>query len=107
MNDSAEMIARHEALGFHLIEGAPRTPEVRAGARVHNRGEQYPTARENGTATVVAVMRKGTDEHPDSWEKSYGRPNVEVIVEHDRGHLTVWADYGTYLAESQPDGVRS
>lgn len=105
--EAAEWIAKHEAFGFHLIDSAPRTPGVRVGARVRNRGEQYPSAHENGTAVVLAVMRRGADEHPDSWERSYGRPNVEVIVRHDRDHITAWADYGTYLAEQQPEAVES
>lgn len=105
--EAAEWITKHEELGFHLIESAPRTTGVRVGARVRNRGELYPSAHEDGTAVVLAVMRRGTDENPDSWERSYGRPNVEVIVRHDRGHVTAWADYGTYLAENQPEDARS
>lgn len=101
--DAAAMIAAHEANGFHLIDCAPRTPGLRVGARVHNRGEQYLKAAVDGTATVLAVMRRGTDEQPDSWERTYGRPNVEVIVWCDRDdRVTAWSDYGTRLAEKQP-----
>lgn len=101
--DAAAMIAAHEANGFHLIDCAPGTPGIRVGARVHNRGEQYLKAAVDGTATVLAVMRRGSDEQPDSWERTYGRPNVEVIVLRDRDHsVTAWADYGTRLAEKQP-----
>ena len=65
------------------------------GVRVHNRSEQYDTARQFGTAEVVAVLRK-----PGAWERDWGRLNIEVLVRRDRdGSLTWWADYGTSLAE--------
>lgn len=68
---------------------------LKPGVRVHNRGEQYPEARQFGTAEVVAVLRK-----PGSWERKWGRLNIEVLVRRDRdGSLGWWADYGTRLAE--------
>lgn len=68
---------------------------IKPGIRVHNRGEQYPEARQWGTAEVVAVLRK-----PGSWEKTWGRLNIEVLVRRDRdGSLSWWADYGTRLIE--------
>lgn len=94
-----------ESNGFREIEHAPRNPLIKTGARVRNAGEQYQAAVNHGTATVVAVMRRGSDERPDSWELSWGRPNVEVIVERDPARVsfgspkyTTWADYGTALA---------
>jgi hypothetical protein len=94
--------------GFREIPVGPRDPALRVGARVRNAGEQFNRAYQQGTATVIAVMRRGTDENPDSWERSWGRPNVEVIVDRgvDRRDLTVprytnWADYGTALAAEQ------
>jgi hypothetical protein len=67
---------------------------LKPGVRVRNRGEQYDTARQFGTAEIVAVLRK-----PGSWERMYGRLNIEVLVRRDDGSLTWWADYGTYLPE--------
>lgn len=97
-----------ESNGFCEIPVGPRNPALQAGDRVRNAGEQFNRAYEQGTATVIAVMRRGTDEAPDSWERSWGRPNVEVIVERDRGHdgadgvrYTTWAHYGTALAAEQ------
>lgn len=91
-----------ESSGFREVEFAPKNPGIKPGARVRNRGEQYDKAIWHGTAIVVAVLRRGTDEKPDSWEQSWGRPNVEVIVERDReqfgSKFTSWADYGTELA---------
>ena len=73
---------------------------LKPGVRVHNKGEQYPEARQFGTAEVVAVVRK-----PGRWEEIYGRLNLEVLVKYDPGHsmfggqLLWWADYGTRLTE--------
>ncbi len=100
---AAEIIASLERDGFQHIDEAPRTPGLRVGARVHNAGERYVEAYTHGTATVLAVLRRGTDEKPDLWEKQWGRPNVEVVVQRDRDEPpTCWADYGTHLASEQP-----
>jgi hypothetical protein len=68
------------------------------GVRVRNWGEQYDTARQFGTAVVEAVMRK-----EGSWEKTYGRLNLEVLVRRDRpdlgNELMWWQDYRTALTE--------
>lgn len=85
--------------GFAQIDAHPTRDDLVVGARVHNSGERYSEARENGTATVVALMRKGTDERPDSWQQSYGRPNIEVVVERDGGMQIAWSDYGTVVAQ--------
>lgn len=103
---TAESVIRDlEENCFRVIPSAPGRPELRAGARVRNYGEQYSAAIFDGTAVVLAVMRRGTDEQPDSWERSWGRPNVEVVVERDEARaalgmpkFTNWADYGTVLA---------
>lgn len=92
------------AKGWTLIDHVPHESDIRSGARVHHQGERYGAALNQGTATVVAVMRRGSDECPDSWERSYGRPNVEVLVESDRyeeGTYRWWADYHTSLAHEQ------
>lgn len=111
--DTAEdIIASLTRDGFRHIDEGPRTPGLKVGARVSNRGEQYHRAYTEGTATVVAVMRRGTDERPDAWEQSWGRPNVEVVVQRDQrlvdrgdAEFTCWADYGTNLADIQnPEG---
>lgn len=96
--DLDSFVAEQRKYGFQAIEMHPHWPELKVGTRVHNRGEQFYSARNAGTATVAAIMRRGTDDRPDSWEKSYGRPNIEVIVMHDRGYVTSWADYGTEIA---------
>ena len=92
--DVAEALAPYLADGFDHYEHE----HLRVGVRVRNRGEQYPEARQWGTAEVVAVLRK-----PGSWERKWGRLNIEVLVRRERpqfgGPLSWWADYGTYLAE--------
>jgi hypothetical protein len=95
-----------ESRGFRVIDHGPRNSDLRPGARVRNAGEQWYEAIVEGTATVALVLRKGTDEKPDSWERTYGRPNVEVIVERDAEHryfgaISVWSDYFSPLAEKQ------
>ena len=89
-----EHIEAAKARGFHIIEAHPRRDDLRPGARVRHSSHRWDAAYFEGTADVVAVMRRGTDERPDSWEQTYGRPNIEVIV---RQHLEIseWADYHT------------
>ena len=107
---SLESVRRDlESRGFREIPEHPRYPDLRPGARVHNRGEQFDAALFDGTSVVVTLMRRGTDERPDSWEQSWGRPNIEVIVERDDARVgfgapkfTCWADYGTMLAIGRP-----
>jgi hypothetical protein len=95
-----------ESRGFRVIDCSPRNPDLRPGARVRNYGERWHEAIVEGTATVAVVLRRGTDEKPDSWELTYRRPNIEVIVERDPdrrdfGAISVWSDYGSCLAEKQ------
>lgn len=88
----ASHIADLEAHGYFRIE---EHDGVRAGARCRNRSEQYPEAYDNGTATVLALMQR-----TGSWSQTYGRPDIEVIVERTRGGettVTAWQDYRTAL----------
>lgn len=90
MSAAAETeIAKMLARGWSHYEH----PILKPGVRVRNVAEQYPEAHRNGTAEVVAVLRK-----PGAWEQKYGRPNIEVLVRRDRDSLGWWADYGTRLA---------
>lgn len=102
---SGEHSAESAALAPMLADGFARYEHehLKPGVRVRNRGEQYSTARQFGTAEVVAVLRK-----PGVWEQEYGRLNIEVLVRRDRdGSLGWWADYGTCLIEGcwQCDGA--
>ena len=105
-----EVIAELADRGFEMIDDAPKDPAIRAGARVRNYSERFPSAYQRGTATVVAVMRRGSDARPDSWEMSWGRPNVEVVVERDAGEENAhrraasWADYRTASVEDPIGG---
>lgn len=84
--DVAAQLADMTARGYTPVGTHPRVPELTAGARVHNHGEQYPEAYWDGTATVIAVMRRH-------------ETDFEVLVRRDRdGSLGWWADYGTRLA---------
>lgn len=106
-----ELISGLIGRGFDLVDHAPPLEGLREGARVRNTSEQYDRARAEGTATVVAVLRRGTDERPDSWEQSWGRPNIEVVVARDadqprvvHGRFTAWADYSTVLVAGADRG---
>lgn len=92
--DVARALAPLLADGFDHYEHEHFKP----GVRVRNRGEQYVAARQWGTAEVVAVLRK-----PGTWERQWGRLNIEVLVRRDRADfgdlLAWWADYGTRLPE--------
>jgi hypothetical protein len=78
--------------GYKVLTDHPR---LKVGRRVHNRGELYAQASDEGTATILAVYEKS----PSSWSQKYGRRDIEVIVEHEtKSHprtVRVWADYGT------------
>lgn len=59
-----------------------------------------PAASCEGTGTVRAVMERA----PSAWSASYGRRDVEVIVQRDAlkveqgyAEFSAWADYGPCL----------
>lgn len=93
-----EHITAAEVRGFRVIDQHPRRSDLKPGARVRHSAHRWDDAYMSGTADVVAVMRRGSDERPDSWEQQYGRPNIEVIVNHD-GEITEWTDYHTAVVE--------
>jgi hypothetical protein len=92
----AEVDAVREALAPMFADGFDHHEHehLKPGVRVRNRSEQYASARQFGTAEVVAVLRK-----PGAWEQKYGRLNIEVLVQRDDGSFSWWADYGTFLPE--------
>jgi len=84
--------------GYRDIIDAPR--EIRVGARVRHRGEQYMAAVKSGTGFVVAVMEKT----PSAWVSAgWGPRDIELIVRtdqdrHGTGRLIgCWADYHTVV----------
>lgn len=99
MSDKAETDAVEQKLAPMLAAGWVHYEHehFKPGVRVRNGGEQYPEARQFGTAVVVAVMRK-----EGSWEQTWGRKNLEVLVRRDPdrdGSLSWWQDYRTALPE--------
>lgn len=93
-DQAAALHADLTARGYRDIAAAG---SIKTGSRVHHAGQQYPEARDNGTATVLAVLEKS----PSAWSGTYRRPDIEIIVESDKpfmpGMPTVsnWADYHT------------
>lgn len=85
--------------GFAVVGTHPNRPSLRGGARVRHSSHRWGDAIAEGTGEVVTVMRRGTDEAPDSWEQQYGRPNIEVIVRMFDGEISVWADYHTEVVD--------
>jgi hypothetical protein len=83
--------------GYHDIDEAHG---IKAGDRVYHRGQQWPEAREDGTATVLAVMASG--------RMIQGQPDIELLVHRDKPLtpgdwvFATWADYHTSRATSQP-----
>jgi hypothetical protein len=74
---------------------------LRAGGRVRHSGEQFPSAAQHGTGTVVAVYERTNS----AWSRlSYNGFDVEVIVDRDKpsigGQSTIsqWASYATVRA---------
>lgn len=58
--------------------------ELRGGARIRRRAEQYPEAFDHGTGVVLVVMERPHS----SWSQTYGGPDVELIVLKDKPLLT-------------------
>lgn len=96
MSDFDSMRASLVASGYRDIK---EKDGLRVGARVRHRGEQYYEAYATGTAVVRAIMERD----PSSWSVSYGRRDIELIVERDvpmlpdMSPLGQWADYHTVL----------
>lgn len=108
MSDRGDtVVAALVADGFTPLEHHPTRPDLHVGARVRLASARYPSAMDHGTATVLSVLRKGSDDAPDWWEQRWGRPNIEVVVEKDprdgsdatAGH---WADYATEVVDVGP-----
>lgn len=68
---------------------------ITVGARVHNSGEQFPRAHQEGTGTVTGIFEK----NPSSWPQSYGSRDIELAVQHDDGRERQWQSYRTLLVE--------
>lgn len=100
-----EFERRHDELLERGYVDVAQYGDLRPGARVRNRGQQYTKARWDGTATLLAIMLKD----PSPWAKKYGRPDVEVLVANDNPNgdspfwlIGGWSDYGTDLATGRP-----
>lgn len=77
--------------------------QLKVGSRVRLSGQQWPDAYRIGTGTIERIFHRQNS----SWERSWGRPDVELIVRYDKPpyeectHAFV-ADYHVDLAEEQP-----
>ena len=94
-----EMIAAKQAEGYQEI---PEYKGIKPGQRVRHLGHRYTEAYRDGTATVLAVMQKD----PSSWAQTYGRPDVEIIVQLDKPYdpespVRTWSDYQTTRIEQE------
>ena len=57
--------------------------DLRVGARIRHRGQQFTEAFRHGTGYVVALMEK-----PDSaWSRTYRMPDIELVVVFDKPAL--------------------
>lgn len=70
---------------------------ITVGARVHNDGEQFTRAFQEGTGTVTGIFEK----NPSSWSQSYGSRDIELAVKHDDGRERQWASYRTRLVTEE------
>lgn len=90
-----------EAAASMLKQGSTEVTEfkdLKVGSRVRRCAEQWGAAYTNGTGTIERIFHK----QKSSWEKKYGRPDVELIVKRDDGEYSYLADYHVDLAEVQP-----
>lgn len=92
---------KEEAVAELTERGYVEVPEfrnIRPGARCRNYGEQFPEAYREGTADVLVVMQR----FDGAWERTWHRPDVEVVVQRTRAWregIYLWADYGTCIVE--------
>lgn len=91
-----------EVVGYYA--DSPRWLEVqefgnlKVGARVKLGSQRWPDAYRLGTGNVERIFHLPNS----SWERTYGRPNVELIVRRDDGDFHQVADYHVELVEVQP-----
>ncbi|ASN20680.1 hypothetical protein [Arthrobacter sp. YN] len=71
--------------------------DLKVGSRVRRSAEQWGEAYTKGTGTIERIFHKQNS----SWERKYGRPDVELIVKRDDGEYSYLADYHVDLAEVQ------
>lgn len=85
-----EMKADLERRGYKDI---PETATgIVVGDRIRHASHRYPDAYRKGTATVLAILRN----EGSTWEQSYNKHDVELLVQHDwrdSSEVTQWADY--------------
>ena len=75
-DEQADVDELHAELREHGYLDVDHHGRLRPGGRVYHRGHRWPEAAERGTGTVLVVTHK-----PDSsWSRSWGGPDVEVIV---------------------------
>jgi hypothetical protein len=86
-----------EQLEYHGYKPITEFNGVTVGARVHNDGEQFTRAHQEGTGTVTGIFEKS----PSSWSQSYGSRDIEVAVQHDDGRERQWASYRTRLVSQE------
>ena len=77
MSTATEVAADLLAAGSVEVE---EFGELRVGSRVRLSGERWTEAQEFGTGAVERIFHKPNS----SWERSYGRPDVELIVKRDQ-----------------------
>lgn len=77
MSTAAEVAASLLAAGHVEVE---EFGELRIGTRVRLSGQRWWEACEFGTGAVERIFHKPNS----SWERSYGRPDVELIVKRDK-----------------------
>lgn len=78
---------------------------LKIGQRVRHVNQQWPEAHAEGTGTIERIFRQPEGQ----WERTYGRPNVELIVKNDKPrfgpddtHMFV-ADYHIEVVGSDPE----
>jgi len=96
--DPNEVAARRLAQGYIEVQ---EFKHLTIGARVRLWSEQWPDADRLGTGNIERIFHS-----PNSaWERTYGRPDVELIVKRDRPGLApdethaFVADYHVKLVE--------
>lgn len=88
--EADRMLAELHENGYIDVDGHK---ELKAGIRVRHTGHRWPEAFENGSGVVLAVTEKPNS----SWSRSWGGPDVELIVAWDlpsfRSRLSRVANY--------------
>lgn len=86
MTPEEQQLAEEMLAGLHergYVDVAEHK-KLRPGSRVRHSGQRWHEALTEGTANVVAI----TEKPGSSWSRTYGMPDIEMVVLFDKPGIT-------------------